>query len=586
MNPNNNFMHPFSFRQLLLVAFLIMMATPALGQDFDEALNLYQQQEYEEAAEIFSEIDDQEAQLFAGKSYFGLGEYIKSQRYLTRAEDADDEEIVADAAYTLALTDFQLKQYDEALKKLYELQETQRNSEVGRDARNFYNDILEYLTVEQRKQAFQSITNTEIRFDLVESILGKVDYSTAKLMVRQFENSSDDGERLDELQQAISDSSQYSSRVSSDQPEAPDNITYNIGATLPEYTTEDSEFGISQGLYFGYLMAADEFNDANSDKNVTIKFNNTDAEAETIPGIMGDFAWNLQADAVLGPLYSEPAEEMAPLAESYQIPMIAPLANSDSLNIDNPYVYQANPTFAVHGKKMAEFAVNELAMDTLAVITERNSLGSSSAYSFRDEAEKRGAKVVHFFVEDLESDGYEIGEYTKYFTADTSRFENDQYKYHQLDGVYAPFTGQAASTLIDLLLVDLNSMESDLTVLGSQEWGATDIREGQLDNLEVFFSESYYQESEGEQQQEFAEAFEEQYGIEPNRFAMIGYDTATFVLKTLERVKNPALLKSALKEQPLYEGLINNIDFNGTHVNEGVKIFEYTADEIVPVDSL
>lgn len=64
--------------------------------------------------------------------------------------------------------------------------------------------------------------------------------------------------------------------------------------------------------------------------------------------------------------------------------------------------------------------------------------------------------------------------------------------------------------------------------------------------------------------------------MEPNRFAMIGYDVATYLLETLNRIGNPELLKNALKEQPLYEGLISNISFQGTHINQEVKIFRIT----------
>jgi hypothetical protein len=36
----------------------------------------------------------------------------------------------------------------------------------------------------------------------------------------------------------------------------------------------------------------------------------------------------------------------------------------------------------MHGKQMARYAVQELGLDTLAVITERDALGRSSALSF------------------------------------------------------------------------------------------------------------------------------------------------------------------------------------------------------------
>jgi ABC-type branched-subunit amino acid transport system substrate-binding protein len=82
---------------------------------------------------------------------------------------------------------------------------------------------------------------------------------------------------------------------------------------------------------------------------------------------------------------------------------------------------------------------------------------------------------------------------------------------------------------------------------------------------------------------QFTEEFKKRFDTEPNRFAMIGYDTATFVLNTLARIGNPDLLKNALKEQPLYEGLIGNIFFNGTHINQEVKIFNSNEHGIQPV---
>ncbi len=64
---------------------------------------------------------------------------------------------------------------------------------------------------------------------------------------------------------------------------------------------------------------------------------------------------------------------------------------------------------------------------------------------------------------------------------------------------------------------------------------------------------------------------------------MIGYDVASYVLQTLNRVGNPAYLKNALKRQSKYEGLISNIDFRGTHINQEVKIFEISENGIRPV---
>lgn len=574
---------------LLFITLFAILTTgaKAQSQSFEEGLSFYEEGQYAKAAAIFDRINSAEAQLFAGKSYFSMGQYVKANLFLNQISRNAPREIYFEAVYTSALSDFQLKQFDNALSKLRIFHDQNVKTQLVTDGIQFYNDILNYLTLNQRKQVYQSTDSGKIKYDVVRTALGKVNYSTAKMLINEFKStgSSDSlAVNIQELESMVSDSLNYAMQIAfGRQLEAPDGITYNIGAALPQYDTSDRNFETSQGLYFGYLLAAEEFNQQHNDKKAFIRYKNTGADTDSSEYVMTDFAWNYNVDAVLGPLFSEPAGEMSKLAEMYQIPMLAPLANSDTLNIDNPYVFQANPTFGSHGKRMAQFAVNRLNMDTLAVLAEKNSLGEASAYAFRREAEKSGAKVVHFFVEDLESQGYEVAEYTEFITADSLKADSLT-GYYNIDAVYAPFTGQAAPTLIDLLLIDLQALNSDVVVLGSQEWGATNIPEDRLGNREIYFTESYYINRQSDRVELFRENYRNRFGMDANRFAMIGYDAASFLLQTLERVKNPALLKNALPKQTLYEGLISNINFDGTHVNQEVKVFRLSADNgIQPV---
>ena len=565
----------------LFLALSFLFSSNAKAQNFEDGLSLYEEGQYAKAAAIFNGLNSPEARLFSGKSYFSMGRYVKAKEYLDQVPGSSPKNIYLEAMYTSSLSHFQLGHYDKALTKLLNFNNETVKTQLVTDALQLYDDILNFLTLNQRKEAYQSVRSSRIKYDLVKTALGKVNYSTAKLLIKEYKEtgisdtlSSD----IEELESMVSDSLNYAMQIAfGRQLEAPDGITYNIGAALPKYSTGDREFEISQGLYFGYLLAAEEFNQQHNNKKAFIRYKNTGADTDSSEYVMTDFAWNYNVDAVLGPLFSEPAGEMSRLAEMYQIPMLAPLANSDTLNVDNPFLFQANPTFGSHGKKMARFAVNRLNMDTLAVLAEQNSLGEASAFAFREEAEKNGAKVVHFFVEDLESEGYEIAEYTKYLTADSLKIDSLG-NYHNIDAVYAPFTGQAAPTLIDLLLIDLEATNSEVVVLGSQEWGATAIPDDRLGNRTVYFSESYYINSMSDKVEQFRENYSNRFGIEANRFAMIGYDAASYLLQTLERVKNPALLKNALSRQPLYEGLISNIRFDGTHVNQEVKIFSLSAE--------
>lgn len=576
----------------LMIAVLTTFTPGMAGaQNFDDGLNLFEQGRYEEALSVFQELDSPQARLFEGKSYFSLGQYLKAKAVLDLAQRNSVTEIYREALYTSALADFQLRQFGSALSKLEKVSNASIQTPLITEAINLYDDILNYLTLEQRRQAYQEVSSSKIKYDLIRSAMGKVTYPTAKLLIREFRNTVPDSvaeNYIEDLNRSISDSLNYAMQIAfGQQLETPNGTIYNIGVALPSYEPGDRDFGVSQGLYFGHILAAEEFNQQNPDKKAFIRYNNTGANKDSSEYLMTSLAWNYNVDAILGPLYSEPAVKLARLAELYQIPMLAPLANSDTLNVDNPYFYLANPTFASHGRKMAEFAVNELNMDTLGVLAERNSLGEASAFAFRDRAEKLGAKVAHFFVEDLESQGYEITEYSKYFITDSASVRSrsrltDSLRYSGIDGLYAPFTGQAAPTLIDLLLIDLNAMNSKISILGSQEWGATEIPEDRLQNRNIYFSESYFLNTKSDRVERFREDYRNRFGVEANRFAMIGYDAAIFLLNTLEEVKNPALLKNALSTQPLYEGIIGNIKFGGKHVNQEVKIFKLSREGIQP----
>ena len=566
----------------LFISLLIPHSTQA--QSFEDGVNLYQQGKYSKALAIFSKLNSDKARLFTGKTYFAMGKYLTAKAYLSQVSNQSSDDIYLETQYTEALTDFQLGQFGNALNRLYQMRQRKVQTQVVANGTQLYNDILDYLTLNQRKNAFQEVRYPEIKYDLVSSAMGRVPYPVAKTLYNQLLNAKIDTatQAMHKLSSTLADSADYAVQIAyNSRYRAPSGITYNIGAALPSYDSNAPSYTVSQGLYFGYVLAAEHFNQQHADKKAFIRYQNTGAKRDSAGYALTDLVWNSNIDVVLGPLYSGPASSMASMAEEYEIPMVAPLANSDSLNLDNPYVYQANPTFATHGKVMADYAVNTLHMDTLAVLVGKNSLGEASAYAFRDRAEKLGAKVVYFFSEDFESQSYDLTDYTKYFTPDSAVI--DSMGYHHLDGIYAPFTGQAAQNLANLLLVDLEAMNSHLTVLGSQEWGKMNIPADRIADRNIYFTESFYTDPKSFQVKQFKKEFKQRFDIEPNRFAMIGYDAASYVLQTLDRVANPELLKNELKNQPSYKGLISNINFKGTHVNQDAKVFKITKDGVQPV---
>lgn len=545
-----------------------------------EAMELYDQGLYLEAAELFETIEAPEARLFAGKSYFAAAMYIKAIERLSDARLTDIRHIANDANYTLALSYFQTKQYGRSLDLLNEIfGDFSIPATLRNDAKQFYDQTMAWLSPGQRRLAFTHSQNPEVQRGLIISGIDYQPSDTGESLLKVFANFLDldaDDPEYEEARKRFENRKLREERRPdlNTFPAAPTGITYNIGILLPEFEPDSESFEVSQGLYYGIMMAADEFNRQNSDKKVKLHYkDDTDAA-----GAFSDLVWQHNADLIIGPLFSESVSLVAPLAEKYGIPLLAPLANADDLNRDYAYLYQTNPTFRARGKKMAEFAVSRMGFRRLAILVEENSLGVEEALAFRDEAEKRGATVVYFFVENFGARAYDMADFTVYFSdpdflrnQDSELFESLNIR--PVDALYIPVTGQAAPTIINLVLTDLQAHRSSTVILGSQELGIAEMNPDVKQYFRMYYTESMAVASGNEDVINYRIDYRSRFGIDPTLFGFVGYDAANFIFKALGDIRNPDLLNYYIRFQPSYSGLSKNINFNGTYVNQGVQIF-------------
>jgi ABC-type branched-subunit amino acid transport system substrate-binding protein len=566
-------------RRILLSSLLYLVlgfSTLALAQQnrlFDRAMTLYQQEEFDEAAGIFlNQTDNPEALLYGGKSLFAAGHYLQSINVLTPLGDRSDLEksIIWESKFTSSLAYIQLNQFGAALHLLHQVKREASNQNIGLRASNTYQELLHYLTLSQRLNIYQSATNQRIRRDLIQTALDHVDSAKARPLIDAYNSSV----YTNNLNQPIDTLAVHPDSIMlPERPlRVPNGLIHDIGVPLPAFDEGTAEFNVTQSLYFGILLAAEQFNRRNNDQKVFLQYHQTNDESVPLEALATDWIWNNGIDLMLGPLFSESAHILADLAEEYHIPLIAPLANSDSLNIDNPYVFQANPTFAVRGREMAQYAVRELKLDTLAIIVESNSLGATAAYEFRNEAERLGAYVPYFFTDDFSENGYDLSEYRNYFINDQEL--RDSLQITEFNGVYAPFTGRAAPTMVDLFLTDLEAGKSEVTILGSQEWTSANLSAKRLEQFDIYYPSTFALDDSAETVQQFKMDYQSRFNIAPTQFSYIGYNTADFVFKALESSGNPALLKETLKHRPRYSGLGADIAFEGTHRNHALKIFK------------
>ena len=552
---------------VFLPAFLFIL-TPGFSQSFEAGYELYQNEKYDSAAVIFSQLEEDRALLFAGKSHFASGNYPQAIHFLNIVKDTSAVAIQHEAWFTLALTQFKIKNYDVSLELLHRLLNSNNRTGLRVESQRLYGQILRFLSSNERFTVYSRLNNQSIKNDLLDISKNRMPQEEYRVLVKQHTSTLTDSLEIASYNESLYDISSvpFTFRY----PNAPDGMIYNIGVLLPTFDEDETEFTVSRNLYFGLLLAAENFNSRNPDMKVFLNYKNSLSDSVNIEEAFTDLKWTHHADAVVGPLFSEAAEEAASLAEEFMIPMLTPLANSDSINLDYNYTFQLNPTFGVHGRNLARYAVNELNLDTLAIITETNALGTPSALGFRYEAEKLGAHIAYYFEEDFASTGYDLRPITEVFTPDSVLV--DSLGYTPVQGIYAPFTGQAAPTLINLLLTDLEAMGTDVTLLGSAEWGAANLTDSQLETFEIYFTEPFGAEPDSIELSQFIEDFELRFGTEPNQFARIGYDTGNYLLNALQEAGNPEYLNQVIRRLPKFSGLEFQIEFNSKRINQHVNI--------------
>lgn len=574
MNMHNGryiFMKTF-FTSLLLFT---LFHTSLFAQSFSEAMELYRSENYQEAADLFVTSDDDRSQLFAGKSFLALTDYSSAINYLQIASQSSQQNIQQEALYTLAMAHFGLENYDVSLQNLYQLANSENETGLQSDAQEFYNQILNYLSVQDRYETLYKLQSAAIQYDLVSSSRPFFNEDTYRIMVEELVRLTGQAFSGQEIERDLLSGLNSRSRAQT-YPTPPDGMVYNIGVILPTFDQSDSDFVIPRNLYYGMVLAADDFNERNRNQKVNLIFKNSAENVDTTAAVFSELAWTKKVDAVIGPLFSEPASRMAQLSEQYHIPMLAPLANSDSLNMDYNYTFQLNPTFEVHGEMMAQFAVQELGIESFSIITEPNSLGRNSALAFRQEAERLGANIAYFIEEDFEATGYDFSETTNVFTSDPALI--DSLNITPSDAIYAPFTGEASNTMINLLMNNLEAMNSSVAVLGSEQWEFASLTQYQKQAFDVYYSQSFVEEPDTSSANFFIEDFETRFGTEPDRFSRIGYDAADYLFRSLETAGNPDYLGEAMRKQSIYDGLAFRVLFDGKRINQHVFIRNLSED--------
>lgn len=359
---------------------------------------------------------------------------------------------------------------------------------------------------------------------------------------------------------------------------APRGTILTIGVLMPTEPRTSRAFAVVQGLFQGILVAVDEFNERSSDLKLKLVFASTGSSAAQG---FEELRVKHGASVVIGPLRSEDVPQVAALAAEHRVALFIPLANAYELSYENPYVFRFNPTLDDAGTRMADAAFNQLGLRRIAVFTHPDAEATDDASAFIRSFEAFGGRIV--------------------VNISDSRFTDLRHTNRRLDtlivrrpslpdsilvdAVYLPITGNEANTVADNLLSALNSKRVPVTVLGNEELGYLDHSAVRLERLPTYHTSMLDVSPKAERIEQFRSRYIARTSIDPNDFAYVGYDLATFVFETLDRVQHPGLLSIWIPRAELFKGLTSQYHFQESNLNRWLPVYRITPDGPIELTS-
>lgn len=557
---------------------------------FSDALAMYRQHDYQGALNRFSEIDGPLAKLFAAKSAYGLGYYSQAVTLAQAASLRSPSAIAYEADFVKAMAHYQLKNFHDSLIGFYALCQRAESNELAQQSCSQFDEIISFLSFDQRLQILERVQSSEIREALFsESILQRFT-----------------PDQINRIQQSAAytepSATEYSGLVSADTTRPvefgiiPKGTVFTIGILLPGFNEDTENQPVSRGIYTGILLAADQFNRQHSDYKARIVFKDSDSNPENPGSLVSDLINESKVDLLVGPLYSEQVQQLAPLVNRQRIPLFAPLANTINLSDSSSYVFQINPSFEARGRQIAQYLVTQLGKKRIGIITEQGSFGETEARAFKLEAEALGAEIPLFFSEDFAANGYSVSHILPWFSNNDELIEDTlSYRADSLDAVFLSFTSDLGEILLDLTLTGLEAFQPDYTILTNETLSYIDHSIQRTRSLDMIYADTYYLQESSENVINFNYDYRNRTGYNPTMFSYIGYDIGTFLLSAIEKLKNPANFSENIQYIDVFDGIATRINFGQSTMNQSLQFFRMTTTGVenvtemvieIPADSL
>ncbi len=249
--------------------------------------------------------------------------------------------------------------------------------------------------------------------------------------------------------------------------------------------------------------------------------------------------------AVIGEVASSRSLAMAPIAQTYKVPMVSPSSTNPKVTEQGDYIFRVCFIDPFQGKVMAKFALNNLNARRVAIL--------------RDLKSDYSMGLADYFIPEFKNGGGEITLDQSYSGGDTDfKAQLTSIKSTNPDAIFIPgYYGDSA-----LIARQARELGITATFLGGDGWDSPKLSEIGGKAIEGgFFSTHFSAQDTAPLVQDFVKAFQAEYGVAPDGLAASGYDAAIVVIDALKRAPTLATkdIRDALAATKDFPGVTGSI---------------------------
>lgn len=532
---------------------------------FNDALSLYNAGEYEESLDLFNKFLNNyqynskttAAEFFKAKIHLELKQLNQFKYAADQFLDLyPNSNYVDEIDMLLVKYNLEIANYYNAFKEvLYIIEKTSSSSYEAKSKKIGEGIAAKYLNETQLQRFYSSFSSSKVKsYVLLEQgkyLLRNGNSFESKNIFEELINNYPDSKEVDEAKKLI------------DYSYNPATTHTTIGVMLPLETNSNGQYTFkpAREILEGIKYAVDEFNKDRTDK-VGLLIRDTKKSDDEIEKIKDEFVSLNSIVAILGPVFSNEVRTTLEEFEDYDIPIISPTATDDDLTSISHNFFQANPSFSVRGKILAQYIYYSENKRFISVMNSIDGYSPILSASFINEFENLGGTLVKR--ESFKNDSTD-------FSLPVSRIFIDSLT---IQGIYIPLSDNSVTPYI---FSELSKYPIKIPLYGNQDWFTAKGYEtaSEVSN-NLTFTSDYFVDFNSEAFRNFSDNFSAITGKDVNRNVLYGYDVAKYIL-TVIRNTEPGRknLVDKMISGMVSSGLHNNISFDSRRINRYLNIVRY-----------